>query len=105
MRLEILHVPDCPGAPVLEERLAELLPDYPAVRVTWRVVTSAEVAGKVGMAGSPTLLVDGVDPFARPGQQPSMSCRLYLNEEGRLGPTPSAGQLRAVLEFHAGDAG
>ena len=30
------------------------------------------------MTGSPTLLVDGADPFARPGQPPSISCRLYL---------------------------
>ena len=35
------------------------------------------------MYGSPTLLIDGVDPFAEPGQPPSMSCRLYRDDDGR----------------------
>ena len=38
------------------------------------------------MAGSPTILTDGTDPFARPGQQPSLSCRLYRDEQGNPGP-------------------
>ena len=49
------------------------------------------------MTGSPTLLADGADPFARPGLLPSLSCRLYLDEQGRLGPAPSPGQIRAGL--------
>ena len=49
------------------------------------------------MTGSPTLLADGADPFARPGQLPSVSCRLYRDEHGRRVPAPSAAQLRAVL--------
>ena len=49
------------------------------------------------MTGSPTLLADGVDPFARPGQQPSLSCRLYLDEHGHRSPAPSSGQLSDVL--------
>lgn len=32
MRLEILHVPDCPGAAALEDRLAKVLADYPAAK-------------------------------------------------------------------------
>ncbi|HWM96318.1 MAG TPA: hypothetical protein VNO54_04605 [Streptosporangiaceae bacterium] len=49
------------------------------------------------MTGSPTLLADGADPFAGPGQIPSVSCRLYPGEHGRLVPAPSAAQLRAAL--------
>ena len=41
----------------------------------------------------------GADPFARPGQLPSLSCRLYPDEQGRLGPAPSPGQLRAALRL------
>jgi hypothetical protein len=103
MRLEILHVPYCPGVAVLEARLAEVLSESPVIEATQRVVVSAGEAERVGMAGSPTLLVDGVDPFARSDQQGSMSCRLYLDEGGRLGPAPSVGQLRAVLGSHAND--
>jgi len=49
------------------------------------------------MTGSPTLLADGADPFARPGQLPSLSCRLYPDEQGRPGQAPSPGQIRAGL--------
>jgi hypothetical protein len=43
------------------------------------------------------LLADGADPFARPGQLPSVSCRLYPDEHGRPGPAPFAAQIRAAL--------
>ena len=93
MRLEILQVPDCPGADLLDARLAEL--GHP--KVIRRVVTSQADAKRLGLTGSPTLLVDGADPFARPGQPPSVSCRLYLDEHGHRSPAPSPGQLREAL--------
>jgi hypothetical protein len=49
------------------------------------------------MTGSPTILADGRDLFPSPGQQPSLSCRLYLGEHGHLGPAPTASQLREAL--------
>jgi hypothetical protein len=42
------------------------------------------------MHGSPTLLVDGADPFVREGETASLSCRLP-------GAVPSVEQLRTVL--------
>jgi hypothetical protein len=95
MRVEILHVPDCPSVPLLRERLDEALADTGAVaEVTQRVVEDAETATAVGMTGSPTLLVDGVDPFAEPGVVPSVSCRLYRDEDGHLDGAPSVARLR-----------
>jgi len=95
MTLEILQVPGCPGADLLASRLDGLLAGR--LRVTRRVVTSQADAERLGMTGSPTLLADGADPFARPGLLPSLSCRLYLDEQGRPGPAPSPGQIRAGL--------
>jgi len=97
--LEIVHVPDCPGADLLAARLDELLAGRPGSRVIRRVVTGQADAERLGMTGSPTLLADGADPFARPGQLPSVSCRLYLDEQGRQGPAPSSAQLRAALDL------
>ena len=98
MKLEILQVPDCPGADLLAARLAELLAGRaPGFLLTRRVVTSQADAERLGMTGSPTLLADGADPFARPGQAPSVSCRLYLDENGRQSPAPSCAQLRDAL--------
>jgi len=97
MRLQILHVPDCPGAELLETRLAPLLAAHPDIEVTRQVLASQAGAERLGMTGSPTLLADGMDPFARPGQRPSVACRLYPDEHGRQGPAPSPDQLRQAL--------
>ena len=95
MTLEILQVPGCPGADLLAARLDGLLPGR--ARMIRRVVASQAEAERLGMTGSPTLLADGADPFARPGLLPAVSCRLYRDEGGRRVPAPSAAQLRAVL--------
>jgi hypothetical protein len=95
MTLEILQVPGCPGADLLAARLDGLLAGRPGV--TRRVVASEAEAERLGMTGSPTLLADGADPFARPGLLPAVSCRLYRDEHGRQVPSPSAAQLRAAL--------
>lgn len=50
------------------------------------------------MHGSPTLLIDGMDPFTQLGQPPGMSCRLYRDEDGRISGSPSVGQLRRAIE-------
>jgi hypothetical protein len=97
MILQILQVPDCPGAELLETRLAPLLAAHPDIEVTRQVLTSQADAERLGMTGSPTLLADGTDTFARPGQQPSVSCRLYPDEHGHRGPAPSPDQLRRAL--------
>jgi hypothetical protein len=97
MRLDILHVPGCPGAALLHTVLPPILASRRDIQVVWRVISSEDQARHNGMTGSPTLLLDGTDPFPRPGQQPSLSCRLYPGDDGRLRAAPSAMQLGAVL--------
>jgi hypothetical protein len=97
MRLQILHVPDCPGAEALDGLLGPLLAARPNIWVTRQVVTTEDEAGRLGMTGSPTILADGRDLFPSAGQQPSLSCRLYPGEHGHLGPAPTASQLREAL--------
>jgi hypothetical protein len=70
-----------------------------------QVVDNEETADAAGMLGSPTMLVDGIDPFAQPGQAPSLSCRLYLDEHGRPAGAPSLGQLRRVFTSGPTDVG
>lgn len=94
MRLEVLHVPDCPNLTSMLDRLAEAT-DLP---VATREVTTDVEAGELGMNGPPTLLVNGVDPFASPDQcSCGMSCRLYRDGDGRIVPAPSVDQLREAL--------
>jgi hypothetical protein len=67
MRLQILHVADCPGAEALDGLLGPLLAARPDIWVTRQVVTTDDEAGRLGMTGSPTILADGRDLFSLSG--------------------------------------
>jgi hypothetical protein len=97
MELTLLTVPDCPSAPVFEERLAAALADRPGVVVRRREVADERAAAQAGMHGSPTLLIDGHDPFAGPGAEASISCRLYRDDAGIAAGAPSVDALRRAL--------
>ena len=96
--LTVLAVPDCPNAPVLQQRLAGLIAGRLGVTVTRRDITDLAEAARWGMHGSPTLLIDGSDPFAVPGTAPAVACRLYKGENGRAEGAPAVSALRQVLE-------
>jgi hypothetical protein len=98
MELTVLAVPDCPNAAVLVERLAAVLADCPDAVILRRRVGDEREAAETGMAGSPTLLINGTDPFAVPGQAPGLFCRLYRDAAGRLAGAPSAEDLRLAVE-------
>jgi hypothetical protein len=95
-QLVLLTVPDCPNAAAFEERLTAALAGQPTA-VIRRAVGDEREAAEAGMHGSPTLVVDGTDPFAAPGEAPSLSCRLYRDGAGQTGPVPSVEELRRVL--------
>lgn len=94
VRLEVLHVPDCPNLAPMLERLHQVTDR----RVTTREISTTDEADARGMAGSPTLLVNGVDPFAdgKAGKY-GVSCRIYRDERGRTVPVPSISQLRDAI--------
>jgi hypothetical protein len=95
MRLQVLRVPGCPHAAALIACVADLVAGH--AQIEEQVVHDQEQAAALRMSGSPTLLIDGADPFAVAGQEPSLSCRLYADENGSLAGTPSVAQLRAAL--------
>lgn len=98
LELSVLVVPDCPNDSVLVERLGQVLADYPDTRVTRQVVRDEAEAVRLGMRGSPTLLVNGIDPFAAPGSPASLSCRFYRDESGPSQGAPSVAALRRVVQ-------
>lgn len=103
MELTLLTVPACPNAAAFEERLAAALEGHPGVVVHRREVGDEQTAAQAGMLGSPTLLINGVDPFAQAGQAPSLSCRLYRDAAGRPAPAPSVEALRHALAAASGN--
>ena len=64
MEITLQYFDGCPNWEVLDRRLAELLDGRSDIRVTRQLVETAEDAERLGFHGSPTVLVDGVDPFA-----------------------------------------
>jgi hypothetical protein len=102
MDLILLSVPACPNAALFEERLAVAMAGRPGAVMRRRVIADEQDAAQAGMHGSPTLLIDGVDPFAAPEEAPSLSCRLYRDAAGRPDRAPSVEALRQALAA-AGD--
>ena len=64
--------------------------------VVERLIDDAEVAAAAGMAGSPTILVDGRDLFGSAALEPSISCRLYRAQTSVEG-APSVNSLIDAL--------
>jgi hypothetical protein len=98
MELTLLTVPACPNAAAFEGRLTAALAGHPGVLMRREEITDEQQAAAAGMHGSPTLLIDGTDPFAGPDEAPSLSCRLYLDDTGRPGRVPSVAALRQALQ-------
>lgn len=96
MQITILAVPDCPNAPVVTERIRAAL-DGQVASIELIEIADEGDAARWGMAGSPTILVDGFDPFAAPSTAGSLSCRLYRTADGAIAGSPSVDELRRVL--------
>jgi hypothetical protein len=97
MDVTVLAIEGCPGVALLEDRLAAAVAGLPGIRISRRIIASQAEAAATGMRGSPTVLVGGADPFAEPGQRPSLACRLYRQDDGSLAPAPPPGELRRAL--------
>ena len=94
--VSVVVVPDCPHRDLAVARASQALVDA-GFRATVEVlvVTTPEEADAVGFGGSPTVLIDGRDPFPAP-ESTTWACRLYPTEEGLQG-APSLAQLREAL--------
>ena len=99
MQLTVLYFKDCSNWKIASQRLQYALTKVAmtdAVEVSYQRVETPEEAERVGFRGSPTILVDGRDPWAAPDAPIGLSCRIYQTEHGREG-SPSIGQLIEAL--------
>lgn len=69
------------------------------VSVSLRAVETQQEADQLGFTGSPTLWLDGADPFAQPDAVPALACRVYAAPEGLAG-SPTVDQLANALTAH-----
>ena len=98
MDVRLLYFDDCPNWRLAEKRLREALAELGdrAPAVTYEQVRTPEQAEHAGFRGSPTILVNGRDPFAQPGDPVGLSCRIYRSPAG-VDQAPTLEQLRSVL--------
>lgn len=96
----IQYLDACPHWNLAEQRLRQALADVgnQDVHIIHQRIESPQDADRLGFKGSPTVLVDGRDPFAAREIPVSFACRTYQTEEGLQG-SPSVAQLRHVLRL------
>jgi len=87
LSVQLLHVADCPSAEVaaIRLRLALDATDHDGTPIEFVLVRTDEQARDLGFRGSPTMLINGRDPFVTTDTQVGLACRLYRTETGTSG--------------------
>ena len=63
MKIFVLDVPDCPNVTALLDDLRAVVGDATTISLETQVIETVQEAQEYGFKGSPTILVDGTDPF------------------------------------------
>ena len=96
MKLELLYFVGCPNWEVAAGRL-DAVAARRGLAVERRIVRTVEEAEAERFRGSPTILVDGRDPFTSGAGGFAMSCRLFATPDGPAG-SPTTEQLEDALD-------
>lgn len=98
MKVELLYFDGCPNWKVADERLAHAarLVSRGDLTVQRRRVDTEQEAVALGFTGSPTIVIDGQDPFATGSEQVGLACRVYATPHGLSG-SPTVDQFVGVL--------
>ena len=101
LRVTLRYFDGCPNwqttLPRLQEVLAEL--GHPEVEVSLERVDTDEEAQRLRFVGSPTVLLDGRDPFEEAAGGYGLACRVYRTPEGPVG-SPTKEQLRDMVSAY-----
>ena len=90
--MTVLYFEGCPNWELARDRAVEALQIVGAdANVELRRVETPEEAERIGFAGSPTILIDGHDPF--PSDSTGFACRLYGTDH-----SPTVAELVETLE-------
>jgi hypothetical protein len=97
MRVQLLYFDGCPHWTLMEERLGEALTlsGIPQT-IEHCLVKTPEGADEDRFAGSPSILLNGRDPFPAPTSEFGLTCRVYSTPDGFAG-APTVEQLVAAI--------
>ena len=96
MDISLLYFDGCPNWKTTAERLTVIAAERPEITVIRHLVETVEEAERVAFHGSPSILIDGVDPFAGAGAGVGLACRIYQTPQGPAG-SPTLEQLRSAV--------
>ncbi|MGI9032183.1 MAG: thioredoxin family protein [Acidimicrobiales bacterium] len=98
MDITLQYFDGCPSWRVADERLQDAVRNAAGDhRISYQKVETEEEAERARFRGSPTILFDGLDPFAAHDAPFGLSCRIFQTETGPQG-APSLSQLEGILE-------
>ncbi|MDX1449676.1 MAG: thioredoxin family protein [Acidimicrobiia bacterium] len=97
VQITVQHFNDCPNWRTLTERLEQVIESTGADAVVrLQLVNTPEAAEEHSFRGSPTILIDGIDPFANPDAPVGLACRVFHTPDGPAG-SPTVEQLAKAL--------
>jgi hypothetical protein len=99
VEIELLYFDGCPHWEAARTRLAEALvaTGNAGTPIRLRRIDTDDDVRTEGFAGSPTIRIDGTDPFAPvPGEIGGLICRRYHTDTGPQG-APTVAQLMVAL--------
>jgi hypothetical protein len=96
MEVTLQYFDGCPNWETTDRHLATLAAEGMEATIAYELIDSYEVAVERGFGGSPTVLIDGVDPFTDRNPLVGLACRTYDTEFGPAG-SPTLDQLRKAI--------
>ncbi|MEM7338112.1 MAG: thioredoxin family protein [Actinomycetota bacterium] len=100
MKVTLLYFDHCPNWVETDQHLTRLQAEIPNLETVRQRVETPEDAERLGFRGSPSILINGVDPFANTDAPVGLSCRIHTTPSGPAG-SPTFNQLRDALANHA----
>jgi hypothetical protein len=97
MDITLQYFDGCPNWKITDADVSRLIDELGVeAQVSYQLIDTPEAAAEAGFRGSPTVLIDGIDPWADPEAPAGLSCRVYMTDAGPTG-SPATEDLTAAL--------
>jgi hypothetical protein len=96
MQITLQYFDGCPNWKETQAHLESLKDEGADLDVVRQLIETPEAAEAAGFRGSPTVVIEGVDPFSDPDAPVGLSCRVYRTDTGYAG-SPTLEQLREAI--------
>lgn len=97
MEITLQYFDGCPNWKTTDAHLTTLIAEHRVdATIRYQLIDTPEAAEQHNFRGSPTVLINDVDPFTDPDAPVGLSCRIYQTEHGPAG-SPTLHQLEQAI--------